>query len=239
MNEIKSSLRKDFSTIPNALISDDNLEPLSRFLFIYMASKSDDWQFFHKQLQKALGIKDPRTFRKYMSQLLEAGWISRERLRTDGARFDSFSYTLHCQPVCKISSVQNFHSGKNAHLTNKEPLTNKELLINNRSPKKEFTPPLKEDVTALYAKIFKESNIARAPEWAAWETKKFFEYYEANGWKTGKAKMKNWKLAVTGWANRAIENGLSKKTLPESVQPARPARSLPTPEQLAKISYTR
>jgi len=130
MNEIKSSLKKDFSTIPNALINDDQLDPMSRFLFTYMASKSDDWQFFHKQLQKALQIKDPRTFRKYMAELLAAGWVSRERMRKDGSKFDSFSYTLHCQPVCKNPIVQILHSAKNAHLTNKEPLTNEGIKEN-------------------------------------------------------------------------------------------------------------
>ena len=30
----------------------------------------------------------------------------------------------------------------------------------------------------------------------------FFDYYESNGWKVGKNKMKKWKSAATGWSSR-------------------------------------
>lgn len=35
------------------------------------------------------------------------------------------------------------------------------------------------------------------------EAEKFWNYYESNGWKVGKNKMKNWKSAATGWIQRA------------------------------------
>lgn len=35
------------------------------------------------------------------------------------------------------------------------------------------------------------------------EAEKFWHYYESNGWKVGKNKMKNWKSALTGWMKRA------------------------------------
>ncbi len=133
MNEIRNSIKKNFSTIPNQLIEDERLKPLSRFLFIYMASKSDDWTFFHTHLQKAMQMNDPRTFRKHVNELLQTGWLSRERTRKGGARFDSFNYTLHSEPQCKICTVQNLHSAKNALLTNKELITKEKLITNTLS----------------------------------------------------------------------------------------------------------
>lgn len=34
------------------------------------------------------------------------------------------------------------------------------------------------------------------------EAERYFNYYEANGWKVGKNKMANWKSACTNWLNR-------------------------------------
>lgn len=38
------------------------------------------------------------------------------------------------------------------------------------------------------------------------EGNKFFNYYQSNGWKVGKNKMKNWSSALTNWFTRYCEN---------------------------------
>lgn len=111
MNNLTNSVRKEFTITPNDLISDSSIDPMARFLFVLMASKPDDWKFYHSSLQKEMQIKDPRTFRKYMDQLIGSGWVSRVRLR-NGQRLDRYSYTLHS------SSVQILHGAKNALITN-------------------------------------------------------------------------------------------------------------------------
>ena len=45
------------------------------------------------------------------------------------------------------------------------------------------------------------------------DPEKFFLYYEANGWITGKVKMSNWKAAVRYWERIQKEN---KKDEPET-----------------------
>jgi len=42
------------------------------------------------------------------------------------------------------------------------------------------------------------------------EAEKFFNYYESNGWKVGKNKMKKWKSAASGWLSRSYQNGSEK-----------------------------
>lgn len=50
------------------------------------------------------------------------------------------------------------------------------------------------------------------------EAEKFWNYYESNGWKVGKNKMKNWKSAATGWIKRT---SLPKKAAqPSNIPPA-------------------
>ena len=37
------------------------------------------------------------------------------------------------------------------------------------------------------------------------EAKKFWYYYESNGWKVGKNPMKSWKMALSGWLLRSSQ----------------------------------
>lgn len=129
MNKVKNRIKRGFTVVPNELINDLSISAVARFLFVYMASKPDDWDFHNNELMKATGIKDPRTFRRHMSELITPGWISRERTRAEGAQFSSYDYTLHekprckkctVEPECKISTVEEMHGAKNAHLTNKD-----------------------------------------------------------------------------------------------------------------------
>lgn len=40
---------------------------------------------------------------------------------------------------------------------------------------------------------------------------KFFYHYEANGWKSGRAQIKNWKMACKGWASRDYDKPAQKQ----------------------------
>lgn len=111
MNTLRNELQLNYTSIPNELINTGSIHPMARFLFIVMASKPDDWTFYHSAIQKELGVTRP-TFTKYMDQLLKSGWVSRERKRQEGAKFDSYEYRLHHPEA----SVKKFHSGKNLHL---------------------------------------------------------------------------------------------------------------------------
>lgn len=42
-----------------------------------------------------------------------------------------------------------------------------------------------------------------------YEANKFFNFYESNGWKVGKNKMKNWKASASGWISRNKPNKVS------------------------------
>ena len=60
-----------------------------------------------------------------------------------------------------------------------------------------FTPPSAQEVNS-YA-IEKSLNL-----------KGFFDYYESNGWKVGKNKMKKWKSSASGWSSR--QGGFNNQT---------------------------
>lgn len=56
-------------------------------------------------------------------------------------------------------------------------------------------PPKKEDVEAYC----KEKGYT-------FDVNRFYDYYESNGWKVGKNKMKDWRAAVRSWAARQRED---------------------------------
>lgn len=102
MNRIKNRIRKDFTMIPNNLIEDNTISDRGRFLFIYLASKSDDWSFYNRQLCKALSYSED-TLRKYMLELESKGWITRYLKNRNQGRFSSNIYVIHETP-----NFQNF-----------------------------------------------------------------------------------------------------------------------------------
>lgn len=74
-----------------------------------------------------------------------------------------------------------------------------------QTPKKvssRMVKPSQDDVAAL----FREKGSSGA------EARKFWNHYEANGWKVGKNPMRNWRAAVAGWIERALQpsNGHGK-----------------------------
>ena len=63
-----------------------------------------------------------------------------------------------------------------------------------KTPTKRFAPPSIEEVFEHLSESGYPYKI---------EAEKFWNYYDSNGWKVGKNKMKNWKSAATGWIKRA------------------------------------
>jgi len=119
MNKIKNNIKSEYTICPNALLNDKNLSRDARFLFIWMASKPDDWNFYHKATAKNLGCKE-NTLRKYINELLNSGWISRKRLRQKDAKFAHYVYTLHSEPVPHFTTLDKNHTGKNEYLYKKD-----------------------------------------------------------------------------------------------------------------------
>jgi len=119
MNKVKSNIRKNFTICPNSLINDDRLSRDARFLFIWMASKPEDWTFYNAATAKQIKCKE-ETLRKYITELITAGWLTRERLRKEHAKFSHYVYTLHHEPVADFSTVDKSQYGKKGLLNNKD-----------------------------------------------------------------------------------------------------------------------
>jgi hypothetical protein len=111
MNKVNNKIKENFTTIPNSIIRNKSLSDRARFLFCYMASMPNDWQFYQSAMAKELGYtKD--TLRKYMEELLSTGYLIREQRREKG-KFDSYDYTINFSPCMENTDTVKNHSGKN------------------------------------------------------------------------------------------------------------------------------
>ena len=124
MNKVNNKIKENFTTIPNSIIRNKALSDRARFLFCYMASMPDDWQFYQSAMAKELGYtKD--TLRKYMDELISTGYLMREQRREKG-KFDSYDYTINFLPCMEKTDTVKNGSGKIPN-REKSTLTNKDF----------------------------------------------------------------------------------------------------------------
>ena len=119
MNIIKSEIRSNFTIIPNEVIRDRTLSPNALALYVLLASKSNEWKFYHNALANEMNMSE-KTLRKYIGELVEKEYLVQIERRNEG-KFATYDY------IIKVPSVK-ITDGKNYQLINKD-LNNKENSI--------------------------------------------------------------------------------------------------------------
>ena len=133
MNQIKNTIKKEFTIIPNALINDNNLSDRARFIFVYMASKPDDWIFYNSEISKSLKLTID-TLRKYMKELFASGWITKHEQIREMGMFGPNVYVLNSfpkqvSPYMVFSDTEKNRNGKK-QVHNKKDFNKKERFNN-------------------------------------------------------------------------------------------------------------
>ena len=144
MNHIKNKIFKNFTKIPNELIEDKNLSDRSRFLYIYLASKPNTWEFYNKQLCNAL-IYSEDTLRKYLKELEKNGWVTKHRNRRIKGKFSTNTYDIHEKSklrkdnTCKASKTKTNPKKTNPKKTDyqNKPLSKNQTLSKKHLKQKE------------------------------------------------------------------------------------------------------
>ncbi len=142
MTKIINSIRKCFTQIPNAIITDTSISAGAHRVFSYMSTRPDDWQFNNRDIQNKLDIKRAETIANYWKELLDSGWITRQaKLNPNGKPSGYFDYVLNFEPVRPTPQnaevvitpttdkpyTVNQQLRKNRSYTNKEKGSNKEI----------------------------------------------------------------------------------------------------------------
>jgi len=142
-NKVKSK----FSTIPNALITDESLSSKERMIVVYLFSRPEDWIVRRSDIKKVIGIKDNTTYANYWTNIYNSGWVEKSNIKDSKGQFNGYNITLNSERIAmnirkyrekpdngknptsgKTRQREKPDVGKNPTLTNTDLLTNKEQL---------------------------------------------------------------------------------------------------------------
>ena len=119
-NKVKSK----FSTIPNALITDESLSSKERMIVVYLFSRPEDWIVRRSDIKKVIGIKDNTTYANYWTNIYNSGWVEKSNIKDSKGQFNGYNITLNSERIAmnirkyreKPDNGKNPTSGKTRHL---------------------------------------------------------------------------------------------------------------------------
>lgn len=134
---IIKKLENSYTHIPNEIITDPEVGDKALRIYCYMMSKPDEWTFFRGDIKRQLGIGSDSTVAKAMKELVDAGWITREKVDpatavARGLKPGTYIYTIYDikQKSQDLQSCTNYNNGKSG-THNKTNITNKTDFVSN------------------------------------------------------------------------------------------------------------
>lgn len=206
----RSEHKKDFVVIDLAIARNTALSSDAVRLLVFMLSCSDEWDFSIAGLSHQLGWDEKKTMRA-VKDLKKAGHIEQIRKKGEKGCFSSCEWHIHesailpknhsvDEPQCGQPTVWINHDvdepqcGKMVAISNinTKVISTKSNIKSKSSNRAKFVPPTLEEVQS-YCQT-RNSDV---------DPKKFFEYYDAGGWKDAKGNpVKNWKQKLITWEGR-------------------------------------
>lgn len=217
MATIYSALKNNFSQVSNHALLDIRLSSKAKALYWYMCYRlglSDKWEFNKNEILSHFK-EGEKAMRPAFKELLEVGFLERRQARSQGGKFGNYDYTIHAEPVNKLSEPEgrNGHAVKrhaenghaeNAFYNKKDKINkdsnNKDLSLSKEKKSKGFIPPSLEEIKQYCMDNELHTNYEG-----------FFKYYGPD-WKDGQDKpIKNWKKKLIWWSSQPQ----NYKVLPE------------------------
>jgi len=131
MTILKKSLTSNFTQIPNEAIEDMELSAIAFRMYAYLISRPDNWKVNNTDIKKRLGIKSNETMSKYLHQLINAGWLFREKTKDSKNRFTGgYSYYIFDK---KNPNSENFLIRKKSKLEKNPKHSNTDFNTNTNS----------------------------------------------------------------------------------------------------------
>jgi hypothetical protein len=167
MNKVTNKTKKFFTQIPNDLIRNSSISDRARFLYCYMSSMAEEWQFYQSKMAKDLGYSKD-TLRKYLDELVSTGYLKRTQKRSELGRFDSFDYVIDFIPNPDFTVSEKTRNGESPKRENpvlKNKNFKEEKIIKNNKFKEssknsnEFLPDEEIDEFSNFSKVKTESKV--------------------------------------------------------------------------------
>lgn len=218
MGVLRNELKSNFTQIPNQLLFDIRLSFGARILFCYLASKPDNWKIINQDIITNLQISSD-SVAKYFKELLDAGWITREReIDTKGQYCGGYDYTIYSNP--KNSLLGKSPNPEKVLIRKVSGNNNNTNTINNTNTTNNTNNDIVRASVLFPTKKtdFIKPNIAEIEMYCSTEkinvdAKQFYYFYESKGWMIGKNKMKSWKAALRTWERKSKTNNVANEFL--------------------------
>jgi len=92
-NSFKNSIKKNFTVVPNSVLTNDNISWKAKGIFSYLASKQDDWNFYVGEIQQ--NATDGETALKSgLKELENSGYLTRKPNQNDQGQFSGWVWIL-------------------------------------------------------------------------------------------------------------------------------------------------
>ena len=123
-----------YKSVPRELVFDNSLTDRARFVYIFMACKPENWDFFIEPMAKEIGYSVD-TLRKYVNELVTSGWLVKGTQSNENGHFGAVKYMLKAtkNPVTEIfrdgnsSAQDNIDCKKDKTEKNKKENSEKDL----------------------------------------------------------------------------------------------------------------
>ena len=123
---------RNFTTLPNELLQDQQLSCRDRGLLVWMLSKPPDWKFTHKAILQELPADGKTASLNCVKRLQEVGYLEISRSKKAG-QFDKSIWTVSDTPHPQNEDMDTPHPRfphpQNADVFQKKELTKKEKAV--------------------------------------------------------------------------------------------------------------
>lgn len=166
---------KGFGSIPRDVVYDNELSDRARFVYVYMACKPENWEFYQDKVAAELGYgKD--TLRKYLDELIVRGWITENEQQNDG-KFGCLEYVIEVKrkvgnlPIRKKADSEKTRNGKIPNQRNIDNISSKQSLSDNKEIEIKRLSNDNQKVDELFIKFWEEYDYKKSKKDAikAWD----------------------------------------------------------------------
>ena len=184
-----------FSYIP-AYVRYADITPNAKLLFAEITAllQMNGVCFASNQYFSNLYGKNKVTISRWINELKKNGFIKVSFTYKEGTKEIANRYIQ----ICYEGVSKNDKEVLAKMLKNNNTINNNNITYSNN--KERFKKPSLDDIKDYC--ILRNNNI---------DAEAFFSFYESNGWKVGKNKMKNWKRAMITWEKRDKERTPTSK----------------------------
>lgn len=189
---------KNFTTISNYLIKDENLSLKDKGMMVVLLSLPETWEYSVLGLT-AICKESKNTINDILNNLEKNEYLERKRIYENG-KIKNWEYNIYELPKTLYLKENQLHPKKQdienldieiLDIENSTQLNTKEL--NTKKSKKDFISPTLDEVKD-YCLNVRHNKV---------DYQKFYDYYSTGEWKDSKGnKIKNWKQKIITWEKK-------------------------------------